>query len=517
MVGELKIDFERRAVSVRRHRAAAHLRRVRAPRRPGPLAGPRPHPRDAARAGLGRLGLPRFAHDRRAHPPPAREARARPRARPSTCSRCVGSGIGSATKRHRALILGSVRNRLVAAFFGSPPRRSGPHPSGRASLQPQLLSSRATGRRTEARPELAAPARDSRRPVLRPAVRSPAVSGPGHVPGPPGGAHRVRGPAPGPAQAASGSPSPGLAADVDDNVALIRHQILIAGGIALLAALGRSPPAPTIRAEAAAERLAEGDFSATIPDQGGDEVGQLAATLNEMQERLGTAGHRPQGLHRQRLARAADADLLAGRLRGAAGRGGARSRRAGGVRADDARAGGAADQAHGRSARPLEARRRRDRVQGRAGRAGRDRGPGGERVRAGRRAPRLADRAPPATGRRGALADPDRVAQIMRILLDNALTHTPEGTSITITAQLQDQTASLFVKDDGPGVDPHERGPGLRSLPHRRPSERLRPRAGDRARAHPADGRRARGLSSHRGMTEFDAAAARPRREGTLG
>ncbi len=37
----------------------------------------------AARARLGRLGLPRPAHDRRAHPPPAREARGRPRATPS--------------------------------------------------------------------------------------------------------------------------------------------------------------------------------------------------------------------------------------------------------------------------------------------------------------------------------------------------------------------------------------------------------------------------------------------------
>jgi two-component system OmpR family sensor kinase len=44
----------------------------------------------------------------------------------------------------------------------------------------------------------------------------------------------------------------------------------------------------------------------------------------------------------------------------------------------------------------------------------------------------------------------------MRILVDNALTHTPEGTSISITAQLQDETASVVVKDDGPGVDPQE-------------------------------------------------------------
>ena len=61
-----------------RRAAAAHLRGVRDPRRARPLAGPRAHAGDAAGAGVGRLGVPRPAHDRRPHPPPAREARARP-------------------------------------------------------------------------------------------------------------------------------------------------------------------------------------------------------------------------------------------------------------------------------------------------------------------------------------------------------------------------------------------------------------------------------------------------------
>jgi two-component system, OmpR family, sensor kinase len=55
------------------------------------------------------------------------------------------------------------------------------------------------------------------------------------------------------------------------------------------------------------------------------------------------------------------------------------------------------------------------------------------------------------------MADADRVAQIIRILLDNALTHTPEGTSITITAQRRDGAASLAVADNGPGIAPHDR------------------------------------------------------------
>jgi two-component system, OmpR family, sensor kinase len=56
-----------------------------------------------------------------------------------------------------------------------------------------------------------------------------------------------------------------------------------------------------------------------------------------------------------------------------------------------------------------------------------------------------------------AMADADRVAQIMRILLDNALTHTPEGTSISVTVQGHDGAASLVVRDDGPGIGAHER------------------------------------------------------------
>jgi signal transduction histidine kinase len=57
-----------------------------------------------------------------------------------------------------------------------------------------------------------------------------------------------------------------------------------------------------------------------------------------------------------------------------------------------------------------------------------------------------------------AIADPVRVSQIMRILIDNALTHTPAGTSISIGARPRDGIASLVVSDDGPGIDPLARG-----------------------------------------------------------
>src|SRR5262245_26663583 len=51
-----------------------------------------------------------------------------------------------------------------------------------------------------------------------------------------------------------------------------------------------------------------------------------------------------------------------------------------------------------------------------------------------------------------ASADPDRVRQVIRILLDNALTHTPEGTKVTVTTYSVNRRAELTVSDDGPGV-----------------------------------------------------------------
>jgi signal transduction histidine kinase len=49
-------------------------------------------------------------------------------------------------------------------------------------------------------------------------------------------------------------------------------------------------------------------------------------------------------------------------------------------------------------------------------------------------------------------ADPDRVRQVIRILLDNALTHTPEGTKVTVTTYSVNRRAELTVSDDGPGI-----------------------------------------------------------------
>ncbi|HEY7455923.1 MAG TPA: HAMP domain-containing sensor histidine kinase [Solirubrobacterales bacterium] len=51
-----------------------------------------------------------------------------------------------------------------------------------------------------------------------------------------------------------------------------------------------------------------------------------------------------------------------------------------------------------------------------------------------------------------AVADPDRARQIIRILLDNALTHTPEGSSVTVTVYSANQRAELTVSDNGTGI-----------------------------------------------------------------
>jgi signal transduction histidine kinase len=57
-----------------------------------------------------------------------------------------------------------------------------------------------------------------------------------------------------------------------------------------------------------------------------------------------------------------------------------------------------------------------------------------------------------------ALCDRQRVAQIMRILLDNALRHTPEGTDVTVSAIRYNGAAELTVADRGPGLPAGARG-----------------------------------------------------------
>jgi two-component system, OmpR family, sensor kinase len=48
--------------------------------------------------------------------------------------------------------------------------------------------------------------------------------------------------------------------------------------------------------------------------------------------------------------------------------------------------------------------------------------------------------------------DPERVAQVMRILSDNAITHTPPGTDLVVSASRRGDRARLGVGDFGPGI-----------------------------------------------------------------
>jgi signal transduction histidine kinase len=51
-----------------------------------------------------------------------------------------------------------------------------------------------------------------------------------------------------------------------------------------------------------------------------------------------------------------------------------------------------------------------------------------------------------------AVGDELRVQQIVRILVENALRHTPTGTTVQVNAGARDGRACVAVRDDGPGV-----------------------------------------------------------------
>ena len=57
-----------------------------------------------------------------------------------------------------------------------------------------------------------------------------------------------------------------------------------------------------------------------------------------------------------------------------------------------------------------------------------------------------------------ALGDEERALQIGRILVENALVHTPAGTSVRIATEQRNGTALLTVEDEGPGIPEQHTG-----------------------------------------------------------
>jgi signal transduction histidine kinase len=52
------------------------------------------------------------------------------------------------------------------------------------------------------------------------------------------------------------------------------------------------------------------------------------------------------------------------------------------------------------------------------------------------------------------IGDEQRVQQIGRVLVDNAVRHNPEGTQVRVAVAGEDGHVTLTVSDDGPGIDP---------------------------------------------------------------
>jgi signal transduction histidine kinase len=250
--------------------------------------------------------------------------------------------------------------------------------------------------------------------------------------------------------------------DVDDTVALIRRQILIAGAIAILVALAagwfaaRAHSRRLRRLEDAAEKVADGDFRSPIPIDSSDEVGQLALTFNEMQKRLA----RLDSARREFIANASHElrtpiTSLGGFLELLEHDDPDPASRAEFVRTMR----GQIDRLTKLTADLLDlSKLDSDAVEIQPGRV--ELAPVVARV-AEEFAP-AAERheseiALPQNGEVTATADPERVAQILRILIDNALTHTPDGTAISIETQAGNGTATLTVRDNGPGIEPYER------------------------------------------------------------
>jgi signal transduction histidine kinase len=249
-------------------------------------------------------------------------------------------------------------------------------------------------------------------------------------------------------------------ADVQSNVALIRRRILIAGAIGLAIALlagylvARALSQRIKRLEQAAGRVAARDFSAHFPVDSRDELGQLARTLEDMRAQLAelddarkqfiaTASHelRTPIFSLGGFLELIDDEELDEETR---------KQFVGQVRTQVDRLGKLATGLLDLSrleAGSLELRPERTDLDVLA-RAVTDEFIPALSQHSSHLELRLAG-SPIRT-----VCDPERVAQIMRILIDNAIMHTPKGTNIVVTAGRSNGAVRLAVRDSGPGIRP---------------------------------------------------------------
>ncbi len=255
----------------------------------------------------------------------------------------------------------------------------------------------------------------------------------------------------------------GPLAGVDSNVALIRHRILVAGLIALVLAIllgvvvARAFSRRVIRLQRSAARVAAGDFTGDFTDDAPDELGDLARTLNMMQSQLAELDDA-----RKRFIATASHEL----------------------RTPIFSLGGFLELLEDEDMDPETRRQFVRELREQAARLTRlatdlldlSRLEAGSvdlraeptdigalcRMVASEFTPRadqheselvLALNGEPIE----ATCDPDRVAQIVRVLLANALSHTPAGTGVTLGAQRNNGEVRVEVTDGGPGIAVAER------------------------------------------------------------
>lgn len=246
--------------------------------------------------------------------------------------------------------------------------------------------------------------------------------------------------------------------DVERSVDLVRSRIIFAAVIALtfavLAAflLARSLGRRVERLQSVAVRVAAGDFSARFAVDGDDELGRLAQTLDEMQRQLAALDS-----SRRRFIATASHELRTPVF----SLGGFLELLEDDDLDDETRAGFMA-QVREQTERlrklstdlldlsrldagSVELRLETTEIDDLA------------RTVAGEFLPALGDDAGRLEAEVGeepvtAVCDPGRVAQIVRILIDNALTHTAAGTSLRITASRSGDRARLAVTDSGRGI-----------------------------------------------------------------